>query len=60
MFEPFVQDPKAVAFHGGGLGIGLTVVRELVEAHGGKVSAWSDGVGAGSQFTVSLPLGETR
>jgi len=58
MFDPFVQDPQAVAFNGEGLGIGLTVVRELVEAHGGHVTATSEGIGEGSQFTVSLPLGE--
>lgn len=58
MFEPFVQDPQAVAFNANGLGIGLTVVRELVEAHGGKVVATSEGIGAGSRFTVSLPLGD--
>ena len=58
MFDPFVQDPQAVAFNGDGLGIGLTVVRELVEAHGGHVIATSEGIGAGSQFTVSLPFGE--
>lgn len=60
MFDPFVQDPQAVAFNGDGLGIGLTVVRELVEAHGGHVTATSEGIGEGSQFTVSLPLGEAR
>ena len=38
-----------------GLGIGLTVVRELVEAHGGSVVASSDGTGLGSQFTIRLP-----
>jgi signal transduction histidine kinase len=58
MFEPFVQDPQAVAFNANGLGIGLTVVRELVEAHGGNVVAVSEGIGAGSRFTVSLPLGD--
>ncbi|WP_426287819.1 sensor histidine kinase [Luteibacter sp. E-22] len=58
MFEPFVQDPKAVAFNSDGLGIGLTVVRELVEAHGGHVTAMSEGIGNGSQLIVSLPLGE--
>ena len=39
-----------------GLGIGLTVVRELVEAHGGSVVASSAGSGLGSQFVVTLPL----
>jgi signal transduction histidine kinase len=57
MFDPFVQDPQAIAFNADGLGIGLTVVRELVEAHGGTVSASSDGLGAGSRFTVLIPLG---
>jgi signal transduction histidine kinase len=41
------------------MGIGLTVVRELVEAHGGTVVASSRGTGRGSQFVVTLPLLET-
>jgi diguanylate cyclase (GGDEF)-like protein len=56
VFEPFVQEPHAIAFNGVGLGIGLTVVRELVEAHGGSVVARSAGAGLGSQFVVTLPL----
>jgi len=56
VFEPFVQDPHAIGFNGAGLGIGLTVVRELVGAHGGRVEATSAGMGHGSQFTVTLPL----
>jgi diguanylate cyclase len=56
VFEPFVQDSRAVEFSGAGLGIGLTVVRELVEAHGGTVTASSAGTGLGSQFVVTLPL----
>lgn len=56
VFDPFVQDPRAVRFNGDGLGIGLTVVRELIEAHGGTVSAQSAGSGLGSQFAISLPL----
>jgi diguanylate cyclase (GGDEF)-like protein len=55
VFEPFVQDTHAVGFNGVGLGIGLTVVRELVEAHGGSVVASSAGSGLGSQFVVTLP-----
>ncbi len=43
IFEPFVQDVNAVGFDGAGLGIGLTVVRELVEAHGGTVTGKSEG-----------------
>ncbi|WP_283182876.1 MULTISPECIES: HAMP domain-containing sensor histidine kinase [unclassified Pseudomonas] len=56
IFEPFVQDVHAVGFSGAGLGIGLTVVRELVEAHGGTVIGMSDGDGKGSTFIVTLPL----
>jgi signal transduction histidine kinase len=56
IFEPFVQDKHAIGFNGAGLGIGLTVVRELVDAHGGHVMASSAGTGLGSRFVVSLPL----
>ncbi|MEH6349026.1 sensor histidine kinase [Pseudomonas sp. 3JA] len=56
IFEPFVQDVHAVGFNGAGLGIGLTVVRELVESHGGTVTGKSSGDGQGSEFVVSLPL----
>ncbi|RON40321.1 HAMP domain-containing sensor histidine kinase [Pseudomonas brassicacearum] len=56
IFDPFVQDVHAVGFNGAGLGIGLTVVRELVEAHGGTVIGMSDGDGKGSTFIVTLPL----
>jgi len=55
VFDPFVQDHHATGFNGEGLGIGLTVVRELVEAHGGRVTGSSPGLGAGSKFVVSLP-----
>ncbi|MBC7469343.1 MAG: diguanylate cyclase [Ramlibacter sp.] len=56
IFEPFVQEQHAAMFHGAGLGIGLTVVRELVEGHGGQVAAFSSGKGTGSRFVVTLPL----
>jgi signal transduction histidine kinase len=56
VFEPFVQDTRALGFHGVGLGIGLTVVRALVRAHGGDLVAHSAGAGRGSQFVVTLPL----
>jgi signal transduction histidine kinase len=59
VFEPFAQDPHAIGFNGVGLGIGLTVVRELVVAHGGRVVASSAGSGRGSQFVVTLPLADT-
>jgi two-component system CheB/CheR fusion protein len=44
----------------GGLGIGLSLVRHLVELHGGTVTAWSDGIDRGSRFTVELPLDGAR
>lgn len=56
VFDPFVQDTRAIGFNSAGLGIGLTVVRELVEAHGGSVIASSPGTGLGSRFVVTLPL----
>jgi signal transduction histidine kinase len=56
IFEPFVQEQHATLFNGAGLGIGLTVVRELVEGHGGRAEAFSDGKGLGSRFVVTLPL----
>ena len=56
IFDPFVQDTHATAFNSNGLGLGLTVVRELVAAHGGSVSAHSNGQGLGSEFTITLPV----
>jgi signal transduction histidine kinase len=53
IFEPFVQTEPG---RGGGLGIGLSLVRSLVTMHGGTVSAYSEGLGCGATFTVSLPL----
>ena len=56
VFGLFVQGPGAGNEEKGGLGVGLSLVQRLVEAHGGTVSAHSDGPGRGSRFTVSLPL----
>ena len=56
VFDLFVQDMHATVHHQGGLGIGLAVVRELVQAHGGTVVAMSPGKGLGSRFVVTLPL----
>ena len=56
IFKPFVQDTHAIGFNGVGLGVGLTVARQLVEAHGGTVVASSAGRGHGSRFVVDLPL----
>lgn len=55
VFEFFVQDTHAVHFNGHGLGIGLALVKDLVEAHYGTVTAQSDGAGLGSRFAVTLP-----
>jgi diguanylate cyclase (GGDEF)-like protein len=55
IFDLFAQDPRTIAFGNGGLGIGLAVVRELVDAHGGSIVARSAGVDRGSAFIVSLP-----
>ena len=56
IFKPFIQERHATEFNGSGLGIGLTLVRELVEGHGGRVTAFSAGAGCGSRFTVVLPV----
>lgn len=55
IFEPFAQGPHATPHSLGGLGIGLSLVKRLVELHGGRVWATSDGPGHGSEFWVRLP-----
>jgi signal transduction histidine kinase len=55
IFDLFVQADRSLDRTQGGLGIGLTLVRHLVEMHGGSVSAASAGEGSGSEFTVRLP-----
>jgi PAS domain S-box-containing protein len=59
LFEPLVQDERMIAKSQGGLGLGLALVRGLVELHGGTVSVASDGPGHGAVFTVRLPLSLT-
>jgi len=56
IFVPFNQADASLARSRGGLGLGLALVKGLVELHGGSVSAESDGLGSGSEFAVRLPL----
>jgi two-component system CheB/CheR fusion protein len=56
IFEMFVQSDQTIDRAEGGLGIGLTLLKSLVELHGGRVEAQSDGADKGSTFTVWLPL----
>ncbi|NUP10018.1 MAG: PAS domain-containing protein [Polyangiaceae bacterium] len=56
IFDLFVQGRSTLARTEGGLGVGLALVRALVNMHGGTVSAQSEGVGRGSTFTIRLPL----
>jgi signal transduction histidine kinase len=56
IFELFMQVDSSLNRSQGGLGIGLALVRRLVELHGGSVSAESEGLGRGSRFTVRLPI----
>jgi two-component system CheB/CheR fusion protein len=60
IFDLFVQSERTLDRSHGGLGIGLTMVRSLVEMHGGTVSAHSDGPGKGCEFVVRLPLIQTE
>ena len=56
VFDLFTQADRTVARSQGGLGIGLTLVRSLVERHGGSVEAHSEGPGRGSEFVIRLPV----
>lgn len=60
IFELFVQGTKTLARTEGGMGIGLSLARVLVELHGGTLSVHSDGKNCGSTFTMRLPLTEKR
>ncbi len=59
IFEVFAQGEQAMDRSRGGLGVGLTLARRLVEVHRGTIEAFSEGVGRGARFTVRLPIDET-
>jgi two-component system CheB/CheR fusion protein len=59
MWDMFAQADRTIGRSQGGLGIGLTLVKWLVELHGGSVDAWSGGHGQGSEFVVRLPVAES-
>lgn len=56
VFDRFAQEAKGRQGRRSGLGLGLALVRTIVEAHGGSVAAYSEGKGKGARFTVRLPL----
>ncbi len=60
LFNRFVQADSSVTRTHGGLGLGLSIVRHLVEAHGGRAEAESPGEGKGATFRVTLPLGSAE
>ena len=57
VFERFRQEDGSISRRHGGLGLGLAIVRHLVDLHSGTVEAQSDGEGCGARFIVCLPLG---
>jgi signal transduction histidine kinase len=58
IFDLFVQETRALALCDGGLGVGLAIARDLVEAYGGTVVGTSAGCDRGSEFVVTLPLAD--
>ncbi|MHB8876675.1 MAG: hybrid sensor histidine kinase/response regulator, partial [Myxococcaceae bacterium] len=60
LFEPFVQADQTLARSGGGLGMGLALVKGLVELHGGRVRVASEGLGGGAEFAFELPIEVAR
>jgi signal transduction histidine kinase len=60
IFDLFAQADRTLGQAQGGMGIGLTLVKSLIEMHGGTVQAFSDGVGKGSEFVVRLPALERQ
>jgi PAS domain S-box-containing protein len=60
VFEPFSQEDGSMTRSHEGIGLGLSIVRSLVELHGGRIRASSDGAGRGATFTLELPFIESR
>jgi PAS domain S-box-containing protein len=60
LFEAFVQGERTIVRSDGGLGLGLALVKGIVELHGGTVRAESQGVGHGAEFVLQLPLAEAE
>jgi signal transduction histidine kinase len=60
IFDLFAQAEHSGEYSAGGLGVGLSVVKDLVSLHGGAVLVRSDGMGHGSEFTVRLPLADSE
>jgi len=58
LFQPFVQADMSLNRSGGGLGLGLSITKGIVELHGGSVSVYSEGLGKGSEFIIRLPLSD--
>ena len=56
LFEPFMQVDKSLDRRLGGLGLGLSIVKGMVELHGGRVEAFSEGIGKGTKFTIRLHI----
>jgi CheY-like chemotaxis protein len=56
VFEPFRQEDSGPSRYRGGLGLGLAITRQLVELHGGRIVAHSEGDGRGATFKVTLPI----
>jgi signal transduction histidine kinase len=59
VFDMFVQGDRGTQREEGGLGVGLTIARKLVELHGGSISGRSEGPGQGSEFIVTLPISKS-
>ncbi len=60
LFKPFAQLDTSLDRHGGGLGLGLALIKRLVELHGGEVGVVSAGAGWGTEFTIKLPWKEQQ